>query len=221
MLKKRRKNNFTLGNTRRLVSKQKIKDIVFFPIRFIFDHKTVNACGLTSLRDERINVCLKYCRGKVLDIGCGEGNKLVRRYKNGIGVDVYMWRGIDVLCDTANLPFKDKAFDTVTLIASIGHIPDRAKVLRECYRVLKDEGQILATTLDPIFGWLRHKLAWWDRDQIVRGIKKGEVWGLWGIKIKKLFILAGFSFERKIPFTYLINSLYIGKKSKKDKIVNK
>lgn len=203
------------------MNKQKIKDIVFLLIRFIFDHKTVTAFGLTSLRDERINVCLKYCRGKVLDIGCGEGNELIKRYGNGIGVDVYLWCGIDVLCDTANLPFKDKVFDTVTLIASIGHIPNRLEVLKEAYRVLNDNGRILATSLDPIFGWVRHKLAWWDRDQSVRGIGRGEVLGLWGFEIKKLFILAGFSFGRKIPFTYLINSIYIGKKSKKDKIVNK
>jgi len=221
MLKKRRQNNFTSRNRRRLLSKQKIKDIVFSPARFIFDHKTVNSFGLTSLRDERIDFCIKYCQGKVLDIGCGEGNELIRRYKNGVGVDVYMWPGIDVLCDTANLCFKDKVFDTVTLVASLGHIPNRLEVLKEAYRVLKDNGRILATTLDPIFGWLRHKLAWWDKDQTLRGIGVGEVLGLWSSEVKKLFILAGFNFERKIPFACSINSLYLGKKLTKREIGDK
>jgi len=138
------------------------------PIKLIFDHDTVNRLGLTSLRDERINICLKYCSGKVLDVGCGEGNQLVRKWRNGIGVDVYPWEGVDKVCDTRNLPFKDNEFDTVTIVAALGHIPERLKVLQECYRVLKPNGKILVTGIHPVIGFLRHKTAWWDKDYHTR-----------------------------------------------------
>ena len=119
---------------------QRLKDTLGLPIRFIFGHDTVEALGLTSLRAERIQASLRYCRGRVLDVGCGEGNRLVRQHETGVGVDVYPWPSVDVLCDTRYLPFADETFDTATFVASLNHIPAREDVLRETHRVLRAGG---------------------------------------------------------------------------------
>src|SRR5690242_18608281 len=84
--------------------------------------------GLTTNRDIRTNVVLKALSGRVLDIGCGS-NLLVQRYRalghEAVGVDVYPWPGVDLLVkDTAQLPFSDRAFDTITFVACINHIPN-------------------------------------------------------------------------------------------------
>jgi ubiquinone/menaquinone biosynthesis C-methylase UbiE len=46
------------------------------------------------------------------------------------------------------LPFSDESFDVVISLDSINHFKNRGKVLKEFYRVLKKEGQLLYT--DPI-----------------------------------------------------------------------
>lgn len=192
---------------------KKLKDLFFLLIRILFSHKTVSKLGLTSLKQERINIVLKYCKGKILDIGCGEGNELIRRYQGkGVGVDVYPWEGVNKVCDTTNLPFDNESFDTITLLATLNHIPEREEVLKECYRVLRKDGKILITMINPILGFVRHKLSWWDKDQYERGMVKGEVYGLWERDIGKILKKANFIYEGKIRFIFGLNKLYIGKK---------
>src|SRR5262249_54791920 len=90
---------------------------------------------LTTNREIRAGVVLRMVRGRLLDVGCGT-NDLVRKYRefrgDGIGVDVYPWPNVDLVVeDTAKLPFPDNAFDTITFVACINHIPNRLEVLRE------------------------------------------------------------------------------------------
>ena len=139
------------------------------PLRLVASHTLLRRLGLRSMRDERTLAALAHCRGRLLDIGCGEGNQLVRSYPGpGVGVDVFGWPGIDILCDTARLPFPDAAFQTVTLLATLNHIPNREDVLRECHRVLTPDGRLLVTMIGPFLGRVRHRLAWWDADQTER-----------------------------------------------------
>ena len=195
-----------------------MKDFLLFPIRVIFNHETVERLHLTSLREERINIVLKHCRGKVIDIGCGEHNILINKYRamdgKGIGVDVYPWPGIDKICDTTNLPFPDKDFDTVTLVGAINHIPAliRKKVLKECYRILNNTGVIIITTLNPFIGLLRHKLAWWDKDQHQRGMRSGEEYGLHPYLVKNLLAEVGFKNIQRKKFVYGLNNLYLARR---------
>ena len=191
---------------------QKFKEFMFLPLRIIFDHKRVSHWSLTSLRDERINIILKECKGTVLDVGCGEGNILVKRWGDGVGVDVYPWKGVDKVCDTTHLPFDDESFDTATLVAVINHIPEREKVLSDIFRVLKSGGRLLVTCINPFVGLLRHRLAWWDKDSSERGMKKGEAYGLWDKDIKRLLEKSGFRYVKKKTFVYGLNKLYIGEK---------
>ena len=48
----------------------------------------------------------------------------------------------------ARLPFRDESFDAVFCNDSINHLPDRAAVLRDWYRLLRPGGRVLFT--DPI-----------------------------------------------------------------------
>ena len=189
-----------------------IINILYMPLRFILPHKTLNKLGMKSLKDERYKIVKEHCRGRLLDIGCGD-NMLVKEYgNNSIGVDVYDFGGEALIVDDCSkLPFSDKSFDTVSLVASIQHIPNRQEVIKEAHRVLKDDGIIIITVLSPFIGFIRHKLTrWWDEDQIDRGMKKGELDGLTSSQLNG--IMKDFTLIKLKEFVYRLNSLYIYKK---------
>lgn len=142
----------------------RLADAIFFPVRALFMGPT-GYFGLSSLRDERMRAVARHCRGRVLDIGCGPGNVFIEEFigrDNGIGVDVYPYEGVPQLIDDpTRLPFSDGSFDTVTLIAVGGHIPQSQRVAEfaEIARVLTPGGRVVMTEGEPITQWMVH--AWW------------------------------------------------------------
>jgi len=197
---------------------RKIKDFFLVPLRFGLPDEKVEKLGLTSLRQERFNVCLEHSSGRVLDIGCGN-NEFVNTYRKkhdnkSMGVDVFEWEGCDLVCDTLNLPFEDNSFDTVTLIACLNHIPEREKALKEAYRVLKPGGKILVTMITPIISYISHAIVRkrFDKDQVGRGMEEGEVYGFWSKQMVQYLKDANFKDIKKIPFLYRMNKVYLGKK---------
>jgi len=164
----------------------------------------------------RIMSVLPHIEGKLLDIGCGE-NELVKLYGNGIGADVRKWGNADLVVEnSANLPFENKTFDTVSIIAALNHIPNRDEVLKEAHRLLQDDGKLIITMLAPTISKIWHKLR--ERhnlDGIERGgIEKGEVFGLTNKEVSNLLSEAGFSIILKKKFL-LANNLTIAKKVEK------
>lgn len=161
----------------------------------------------------RVKECLKYCQGRVLDIGCGN-NTLVKTYGNGVGVDVYPWEGVDIVCDTTKLPFGNNEFDRVFLIACLNHIPERKKVLREAFRVLKPGGKIIITMVDPVTGFFAHKIGalFGEQDQRERGMKEGELYGMTKKEVVNLLKQSGFKeiFHKKFELGF--NTIFFGKK---------
>jgi SAM-dependent methyltransferase len=195
--------------------KRLLADVLLLPLRLILDHDTVEALGLTSLRAERIQAALTCCRGRVLDVGCGEGNRLVRQHETGVGVDVYPWPSVDVLCDTRYLPFADETFDTATFVASLNHIPAREEVLRETHRVLRPGGgRLIVTMINPVVGWVRHKLAWWDKDQHERGMVAGELYGMQSRDVFRLMEETGFTPVAHGRFLFGLNNVLVGEKKR-------
>ncbi len=168
---------------------------------------------LTSNKDIRIGLVLNEVNGRLLDIGCGE-NELVALYRQrsgeGIGVDVYPWSGVDMIVkDTADLPFEDKSFDTVTLVACINHIPNRARVLKEVRRILSDQGKLVLTNLPPAISCVWHAVAFWDKDQHQRGMAEGEEWGLSTQTLESLLTDNGFQVLVMERFSWRLNQLYV------------
>lgn len=100
---------------------------------------------------------------KVLDIGCGEGRNMKSIFSvtgdvHGIDNDASAvehakenFKGIEsvtiVQADAAELPFEDKTFDTVTHLMALSNF-DSHKVdsLKECRRVLKDDGFVILSS---------------------------------------------------------------------------
>lgn len=176
----------------------KILNFIFLPIRLIFSHETVNKLGLRSLRDERYDIVKKNINGRLIDIGCGN-NELVKNYgRDSIGVDVYDFEGGALIVeDTSKLPFDDQSFDSVSFVACLNHIINREEVLKESYRLRKQDGRIYMTMLSPFLGVLRHKLAWWDPDQHERGMEEGEDMGLSTKYLVNLFDRCGFELVKR------------------------
>lgn len=163
-----------------------------------------------ALAKRRVKAVLPHVRGRLLDVGCGFNN-LVRHYANGIGVDVHPWPGADVIVsDTAALQWESGSFDTVTIIAALNHIPNRAAVLRECRRVLRSDGRVVITMLTPRTSRIWHFLrAPWDADQRQRGMRAGEVYGFTSAQLVDLFERAGFTLLSQQRFMLGLNSVYV------------
>lgn len=140
---------------------KRVLNSALFPVRALFMGPQ-GYFGLESLRDERMRVVSKYCRGRVLDIGCGPGNLFIEKYigkDRGIGIDVFAYEGVSIVIDDpTKLPFSDESFDTVTLIAVGGHIPrsKRHSEFAEFARVLRPHGLLIATEGEPITQWIVH-----------------------------------------------------------------
>lgn len=164
------------------------------------------------LEQKRIEVVLPYIKGELLDIGCGL-NHLVRRYDRGVGVDVFDWGDVDVVVkDSAHLHFPDKKFDTITVIAALNHIPNRKEVLKECERLLADDGELIISMIPPLISKIWHNFrASRDFDQKKRGMKQGEVYGLTKKQLVGLAEECGFELAECHTFM-LVNTLYIFKK---------
>jgi SAM-dependent methyltransferase len=163
-----------------------------------------------ALAKRRVAAVLPHVKGRLLDVGCGS-NALVRHYANGVGVDVHPWPGADIIVtDTAALEWESGSFDTITIIAALNHIPNRAAVLKECRRVLRPAGRVVITMLPPrtsrMWHWLR---APWDADQRDRGMQPGEVYGFTTSELLDMFASAGFKLLAQHRFMLGFNCVYV------------
>lgn len=203
-----------------LANWQKIKDRLCFPLLAFLSSERARALGLTPIDEERVAITLRRCRGLLLDIGCGT-NELARSYTSrqgmAIGVDVLPWPGADAVCDTTRLPFQNNHFDTVVMLACLNHVQrsKRIQVLQEARRVLKDEGQLLITMINPLVGIVVHAIRRrYDLDQLERGIGEEEAKGLWDKEVKDLLAESRLQLAETIPFVFGLNRLYIAEKDR-------
>jgi ubiquinone/menaquinone biosynthesis C-methylase UbiE len=192
------------------------------PVLALLSREQTLKFGLVPIDDERVIMAMKHSRGRVLDIGCG-ANNFVRSYKavhgrDGVGVDVFPWEGCDQVIENANkLPFEDNSFDTVSFLACLNHIPNRAEALAEAYRVTTPGGRIILTMIPPLWGkfihWLRFRN---DPDHQDRTIDHDhELLGMHSTHVRSLMKDAGYDVTGQKRFVYGINCVYVGEKPQK------
>ena len=187
-----------------------IWDFLGLPFRLVlFDQAWLPRFGWTTLEAERHAAVLPHLRGRLLDIGCGP-NTLVRAHGQGTGVDVHDWGGGGLVVeDTARLPFEDASFDTVTFVACLNHIPNRAEVIAEAARLLAPDGRMVVTMINPVLGGVGHLLWWYGEDRKREGMKEGETGGMWTRDIVQLMDRAGYRLARRGRFVYWMNNLMV------------
>jgi SAM-dependent methyltransferase len=122
-----------------------------------------------------------YASGDILDLGCG--NKPYEAWYNPkttsqTGCDIIQSdkNRVDVICLATELAFEDKKFDTVLATQVLEHVYDHHAMIKESYRVLKQNGHIILTV--P-FTWELHEEPY----DFFRLTKHG---------LKELFLEAGF-----------------------------
>ncbi|MFH0809604.1 MAG: class I SAM-dependent methyltransferase [Pseudomonadota bacterium] len=193
---------------------QRLWDFIGAPFRLaLLDQRWLPRLNWTTLEQERINAVLPHIRGRLLDIGAGS-NQLVRRHNQGVGVDVFDFGGGAMIVeDTSRLPFKDASFDTVTMVACLNHIPYRTAVLREARRLVRPNGRLIITMINPLLGGLGHKIWWYGEDRQRGGMVEGEVGGLWTREILLLCQQTDFELQLHKRFVYGMNNLYVFKTS--------
>jgi SAM-dependent methyltransferase len=187
---------------------------LLLPLKLLVPQPIVKALPLLTTNETlRTAMVRGFTHGRLLDIGCGH-NRLVREYRQnggcGIGVDVHPWPDVDlVVADTARLPYPDSAFDTITFVACLNHIPNRVDVLCEARRLLRPGGHVVLTNLSPRLSRLWHAWAFWDVDQRERGMKEGEVYGFSREELVVLLSQAGFGLMQRTPFSWGLNAVYV------------
>ena len=189
---------------------REVWDAIGIPFRLaLFPQTWLPPLGWTTLEDERIAAVRPWVQGRLLDVGAGT-NRLVRTYGNGVGVDVHEWGGgAHVIENAARLPFAASSFDTVTFVACLNHIPNRAAALVEARRVIRDRGSLIVTMIDPILGGIGHAIWWYAEDRQRGGMKPGEVGGLWPRDVVSLCAAAGFTLRHHHRFVYRMNHLFV------------
>lgn len=173
-------------------------------------------CSLTKfLEKTRIQAAWKYLAGDVLDIGCGD-NTLIHHYKRGVGVDIIIppdhKEKFKLITDASKLPFKDESFDTITMLASYNHIPNREQCLKECYRLLRPQGHVLITMLTPKLSKTWHLLRFGkNKDSNEREMNEGEIYGITRKNLVFQLKICGFFHEHTERFM-IVNRLYVFRK---------
>ena len=90
--------------------------------------------------------------GKVLDIGYGDGNPYLN---NVVGIEIRKTKKPEnydkvFVMDAQHMKFKNKSFDTITVGCVLAHVENPSLFLRECHRVLKDNGRLIITIPNPM-----------------------------------------------------------------------
>ena len=129
----------------------------------------------TSYRRRLIDADLETVKagfaGRVLDIGGGRrrGSFQAPSEARWVVADVSRAGRPHVCADVQALPFRDAAFDAIKITEVLEHVPDTAAALRECRRVLRPGGRLVATApfLERLHGdphdYVRYTDAMWRR----------------------------------------------------------
>jgi SAM-dependent methyltransferase len=160
--------------------------------RTIQGRDDVLPCGwhLGSLRLRFALEALASVSGRVLVPGCGAGRYVRALHRERpdlwvVGGDLSRRailearerdpNGPYVVLDACRLPFRSGSFDAVVFLDVLEHVPDPARMIAECARVLRPGGVLhafvpLEAQPATIYWWLRASQRWpilrWKRDHV-------------------------------------------------------
>lgn len=110
---------------------------------------------LQSWRHRKI-VSLVPANARLLDLGCGYRGKFLEKIRDnissGVGIDIAVDPGLSngkirLMAHNLNesLPFSNNEFDMAVSLASLEHLEEPGRALKEIFRVLKPDGILLLT----------------------------------------------------------------------------
>jgi len=144
-----------------------IINILYMPLRFILPHKTLNKLGIKSLKDERYKIVKEHCRGRLLDIGCGEGFVTIEvakkikakivgidKEKDAIKFAISNNKLENMEYSTGDIfkldYFKDNSFDLVMSLEVLEHLENYEKAI-EIMSKLSKKYLLLSVPNEPWF----------------------------------------------------------------------
>jgi len=176
------------------------------------------------LRWLRFKKIVKYIPANsfVCDIGCGSDAYLLRKIsgsiKHGIGLDKEVENHQEMKLELKRadifkcIPLENKRFDVVTMIATLEHLDYPREVLKETYRVLKNNGRLIIIAPTPLSKPVLEILAY------IRLINKNAIQDhknyFWPREVQELLLSAGFKKEniKGYFFEFFLNSLITAQK---------
>lgn len=115
---------------------------------------------LNRTRQARYRVTAKLCRGRTIDLGCGEGHltrMISERGLDVLGVDIskekierahQFYPELEfVLCDIARLELAEASFDTAVIAEVLEHVPEAQgqEMLDKAWRLLREGGRLIVS----------------------------------------------------------------------------
>jgi len=141
-------------------------------LKYIKNHLNFkNTIDIKNFKNSKIAnfIYRNFLKGKknpyILDIGVGNGKKIksICSYLNPdyeiFGADIEEWgsysknRKFDftykvIQMNPYKIPYTDKMFDCITIILTLHHAENILDVIKECYRLLKDDGCVILVEHD-------------------------------------------------------------------------
>jgi SAM-dependent methyltransferase len=157
----------------------------------------------------------------LLDVGCYDGWLLGRvrdRVSLAVGLDRKLPAGLRperrnylILSDTTTgLPFPDRSFSRVSLLAVFEHLHQKEEVIREISRVLAPAGRVILTVPGSRIDGL---LAILIRLGLADGMSLEEHHGFQAADTPALFEAAGFVLVTRQRFQLGLNNLFVFEKT--------
>lgn len=121
--------------------------------KFSIDWRGTHSYIIATLQLDAVLEAIKYAKGRLLDVGCGNKpflHMFEKKINNYVGIEMpstrHINREIDVFASGQNIPFKSSVFDTILTTSVLEHVQQPQKMFDEMHRVLRKGSYLILTT---------------------------------------------------------------------------